>query len=132
MPLSLHDRRECGGYKQDYHPIDNQRHASDLTDLLTERKRLLSVDECSQECHHRDIHDAKWKEEHKQEPAAPETVGSVKEPHTKSTTISITPGTEDKLQRRPAFRQANVLEWRQLIEASHHQKGTTNPGGIRH
>src|SRR5450759_3051380 len=102
--LSLHDRRERGRDKYDYHSIDNQCHSCDLTDLSTDRERLLSVDECCQECHHCDIHDAKWKEEHKQEPAASETVGSVNEPHTKSTTISITPGTEDELQRRPAFR----------------------------
>src|SRR5258708_4783482 len=132
LPLSLHDRRERGRDTYDYHSIDNQCHACDLTDLPTERKRLLSVDECCQECHHCDIHDAKWKEEHKQEPAASETVGSVKEPHTEGTTISITPGTQDELQRRPAFRQAHVLERRQLIEASHHQQGTTNTGGISH
>src|SRR5207244_1552670 len=131
-PLSLDDRRERGRDKYDYHSIDNQYHACDLTDLPTERKRLLSVDECCQECHHCDIHDAKWKEEHKQKPAASETIGSVNEPHTESTTISITPGTEDKLQRCPTFRKAYVLEWRQLIEASHHQQGTTNTGSISH
>ena len=91
LPLSLHDPRERGRDKYDYHSIDNQRYACDLTDLFPERKRLLSVDEHCQECHHRDIHDAKWKEEYKQEPAASETIGSVNEPHTESTTISITP-----------------------------------------
>ena len=44
LPLPLHDPRERGRDKYDYHSIDNQCHACDLTDLFPERKRLLSVD----------------------------------------------------------------------------------------
>src|SRR5437879_3597464 len=104
LPLPLHDRRECGRDTYDDHSIDHQCHACELADLPPEMKRLCTVDECCQECHHGNIHDAKWKEEHKQEPAASQTVDSMKNPHTEGTTISITPGTQNELQRRPAFR----------------------------
>src|SRR6266516_5776666 len=105
--LSSHVHWESSGQEHDQHPINDQPYARELADLPTNGQRFLSEDQRRHQRHHRKIHDAERKEDHKQEPAAPEAVGSMLQPHTEGPTIPIMPGAKDELQRRAAFRQAD-------------------------
>jgi len=56
----------------------------------------------------------------------------MRDPHAEGAAIPVPLRRHNELQRGTAFRQAPVLERRELLEASHHQQGAANPGGIRH
>ena len=75
--LASHPQWERSRQEQDQHPVDDQPSTHELADLPTDGQRFLSVDQCGEERHHRKIHEAERKEDHKQELAATDAVGSV-------------------------------------------------------
>lgn len=130
--LSSHPHWERSGQEQDDHPIDDQPSARKLADLPTKGQRFFSEDQRGEERHHRKIHEAERKEDHKQEPAATETVDSMLQPHTEGSTIPIMPAAKNELHRRAAFRQADVLQGRELIETGHQQDNPTGASSVFH
>jgi hypothetical protein len=95
--LASHPHGERSGQEQDDHPVDDQSSARKLADLPANGQRFLSEDQRGHQCHHRDIHEAERKEDYKEQPAATEAKGTVLNPHTEGTGISIMPGSEEKL-----------------------------------
>jgi hypothetical protein len=95
--LLSHPHWERSGQEHDEHPVDDQSYARQLADLPTNGQRFLSEDQRSHQCHDRQIHEAERKEDHKEQPAATEAKGTMLNPHTEGTGISIMPGSEEKL-----------------------------------
>src|SRR5207302_6572791 len=89
--MSSHPHWEGSGQEYDQHPINDQPYARELADLPTNGQRFLSEDQRRHQRHHRNIHDAERKEDYKQEPAAPEAVDSMLQPHAEGSTIPIVP-----------------------------------------
>src|SRR5947209_10108417 len=96
--LSSHAHWERSGQEHDQDTIDDQPYACELADLPTNGQRFFSEDQRGHQRHHRNIHEAERKEDHKQQPATTEAVGSVLQAHTKGSSIPIMPGAKDELQ----------------------------------
>ena len=52
--------------------------------------------------------------------------------HAKGARGTVTPGMEDEILRRAAFRQAGALERCELVQPSQHENTATDPGRVHH
>lgn len=127
-----HALREHSGHEDDQQTISNQSSAHNSAEQAPAWQGFLSKDQRTYERHHCQVHDAKWKEDHEQEPTTAEAIDTMFQAHTEGSAIAIMPGSQNELEGGAALRQADVLEGRKLIGSGQEQDASADAGSIVH
>ena len=96
---------------------------------LAAGQHLLDQDGERDQAHPEQAHDAQREQREHEAEAAADADGAVLDPHPQRT-AEARAAAQEEVQRRAAVAQAGRLEWRQLVDAGHHERPAGDPGPV--
>jgi hypothetical protein len=113
--------------------IGGQQQTADPGHPKAEREQLFNQHHGGQDGDPQQVHHAADEQQRHQDPAAAEAVEAVAEAHAQGAGGAVPPVVDDEVERRPADKQAGLLERRQLVEAGGEEQQAAEPrAGRRH
>lgn len=123
---------ERGGDEDHERAVEDQGQGRELGDARTRREAFFREDQDRQKRHCRDVHYPQGKKNDEEQPVTSQAIDAILQPHAKGTGVPFTPGLEDGILRRAAFRQADAFEGCQLVDPSQHEDATADAGRVHH